>query len=187
MKILIFCFIKFFSIIGGIIMNEVITFTKVRLPFGWLSNMAPFPIQYQNTVYLTNEALFQCLRFEDFPGDPKLKQQAQEAIRAQNSPMVVKWVSKRWFKDLGFHVNIGDEQDLERMRLCLKLKINQHSHLVSELLKTEDKLIIEDSSNQKGKTRNIWGATYENGVWDGQNEMGRLWMELRAQLRNEGN
>jgi ribA/ribD-fused uncharacterized protein len=186
MKILIFCFIKFFSIIGGI-MNEVITFTKVRLPFGWLSNMAPFPIQYQNTVYLTNEALFQCLRFEDFPGDPKLKQQAKEAIRAQNSPMVVKWVSKRWFKDLGFHVNIGDEQDLERMRLCLKLKINQHSHLVSELLKTEDKLIIEDSSNQKGKTRNIWGATYENGVWDGQNEMGRLWMELRAQLRNEGN
>lgn len=186
MKILIFCFIKFFSIIGGI-MNEVITFTKVRLPFGWLSNMAPFPIQYQNTVYLTNEALFQCLRFEDFPGDPKLKQQAQEAIRAQNSPMVVKWVSKRWFKDLGFHVNIGDEQDLERMRLCLKLKINQHSHLVSELLKTEDKLIIEDSSNQKGKTRNIWGATYKDGVWDGQNEMGRLWMELRAQLRNEGN
>ena len=168
-------------------MNEVITFTKVRLPFGWLSNMAPFPIQYQNTVYLTNEALFQCLRFEDFPGDPKLKQQAQEAIRAQNSPMVVKWVSKRWFKDLGFHVNIGDEQDLERMRLCLKLKINQHSHLVSELLKTEDKLIIEDSSNQKGKTRNIWGATYKDGVWDGQNEMGRLWMELRAQLRNEGN
>lgn len=186
MEILIFCFIKFFSIIGGI-MNEVITFTKVRLPFGWLSNMAPFPIQYQNTVYLTNEALFQCLRFEDFPGDPKLKQQAQEAIRAQNSPMVVKWVSKRWFKDLGFHVNIGDEQDLERMRLCLKLKINQHSHLVSELLKTEDKLIIEDSSNQKGKTRNIWGATYKDGVWDGQNEMGRLWMELRAQLRNEGN
>ena len=186
MKFLIFCFIKFFSIIGGI-MNEVITFTKVRLPFGWLSNMAPFPIQYQNTVYLTNEALFQCLRFEDFPGDPKLKQQAQEAIRAQNSPMVVKWVSKRWFKDLGFHVNIGDEQDLERMRLCLKLKINQHSHLVSELLKTEDKLIIEDSSNQKGKTRNIWGATYKDGVWDGQNEMGRLWMELRAQLRNEGN
>lgn len=186
MKILIFCFIKFFSIIGGI-MNEVITFTKVRLPFGWLSNMAPFPIQYQNTVYLTNEALFQCLRFEDFPGDPKLKQQAQEAIRAQNSPMVVKWVSKRWFKDLGFHVNIGDEQDLERMRLCLKLKINQHRHLVSELLKTEDKLIIEDSSNQKGKTRNIWGATYKDGVWDGQNEMGRLWMELRAQLRNEGN
>jgi predicted NAD-dependent protein-ADP-ribosyltransferase YbiA (DUF1768 family) len=63
--------------------------------------------------------------------------------------------------------------------------MNQHSHLVSELLKTEDKLIIEDSSNQRGKTRRIWGATYEDGVWEGRNEMGQLWMELRTQLRNE--
>ena len=168
-------------------MNEVIKFTRVRLPFGWLSNMSPFPIQYQNTIYRTNEALFQCLRFEDFPGDPKLKQQAQEAIREQKSPMVVKWVSKRWFRDLDFHVDIGDERDLERMRLCLKLKMSQHSHLVNELLQTQDKLIIEDSSNQQSKTRRIWGATYEDGVWEGRNEMGRLWMELRTQLRNEMN
>jgi predicted NAD-dependent protein-ADP-ribosyltransferase YbiA (DUF1768 family) len=101
--------------------------------------------------------------------------------------MVVKWVSKRWFRDLDFHVDIGDERDLERMRLCLKLKMSQHSHLVNELLQTQDKLIIEDSSNQKSKTRRIWGATYEDGVWEGRNEMGRLWMELRTQLRNEMN
>ena len=65
--------------------------------------------------------------------------------------------------------------------------MSQHSHLVNELLQTQDKLIIEDSSNQKSKTRRIWGATYEDGVWEGRNEMGRLWMELRTQLRNEMN
>jgi predicted ATP-grasp superfamily ATP-dependent carboligase len=40
-----------------------ITFTKTSLPFGWLGNMAPYPIEYLEKTWRTAEALFQALRF----------------------------------------------------------------------------------------------------------------------------
>ncbi len=45
--------------------KQIITFTKVSLPNGWMSNMAPYPIIYNNITYKTTESLFQCLRFEN--------------------------------------------------------------------------------------------------------------------------
>lgn len=45
-------------------MEEVIAFTKVNLPYGWLSNMSPHPLDFGGT-WRTSEALFQSLRFSD--------------------------------------------------------------------------------------------------------------------------
>ena len=42
---------------------SVVTFTKVKLPNGWLGNMAPYPLEYEGVTYRTSEALFQALRF----------------------------------------------------------------------------------------------------------------------------
>jgi hypothetical protein len=58
----------------------VIAFTKVRLPFGWLGNMNPFPLAHDGKVWPTAEHLFQALRFEDgsireaiaIPGDGQI-------------------------------------------------------------------------------------------------------------------
>jgi hypothetical protein len=44
---------------------HTIAFTKVALSFGWLGNMAPYPIVYEAKLYRTTEALFQALRFDD--------------------------------------------------------------------------------------------------------------------------
>lgn len=47
---------------------NVITFTKVALPYGWLGNMSPHPIVVAGKTWKTAESLFQALRFaEDDP------------------------------------------------------------------------------------------------------------------------
>lgn len=38
-------------------MNEI-WFTKVDLPYGWLGNMAPYPVLHDGCRWLTTEALF---------------------------------------------------------------------------------------------------------------------------------
>ena len=65
---------------------EVIRFTKVALPYGWLGNMSPFPLIFGGKEWRTSEALFQALRFKD--------ESIQELIRAEKSPMGAKFVMK---------------------------------------------------------------------------------------------
>src|SRR5262249_49560871 len=62
--------------------GRVIAFTKVDLPYGWLGNMAPFPVMHDGRGYRTTEALFQALRFDQEP--------IREAIRGEKSPMAAK-------------------------------------------------------------------------------------------------
>ena len=62
---------------------HTIAFTKVTLPYGWLGNMAPFPVLYGLLEWRTTEALFQALRFA--ADDP-----VRELIRAEKSPMAAK-------------------------------------------------------------------------------------------------
>jgi hypothetical protein len=46
---------------------KIISFTKVDLPYGWLGNMAPYPLAYEDLTYWTTATLFQALRRG--PGD----------------------------------------------------------------------------------------------------------------------
>ena len=64
----------------------VIEFTKVDLPYGWLGNMYASPISYEGKIWLTSEALFQALRFED--------EEIRELIRLEKSPMGAKMKAK---------------------------------------------------------------------------------------------
>lgn len=41
------------------IVGDRLTFTKVRLPHGWLGNMAPFSVVFDGKPWRTTEALFQ--------------------------------------------------------------------------------------------------------------------------------
>lgn len=40
-------------------------------------------------------------------------------------------------------------------------------------------VIIEDCSSKKAS---LWGAKFIGGVWVGENLLGKLWMEYRAEL-----
>ena len=147
----------------------VISFTGVDKPYGWLGNMAPFRIDYKRQRWLTSEALFQSMRYDDL--------KVKEIIRAEKSPLSAKMKSKT-NKDL-MVVEPCSPEDLENMRLCIRLKFEQNPVIKEKLKKTFPHEIIEDVSKRNGARHEFWGARNNGGNWTGQNHMGKLLMELR--------
>lgn len=153
---------------------QTIAFTSVRLPFGWLGNMAPFPIEADGVTWRTSEALFQARRFGN---DISIR----ELIRAEKSPMAAKMVAKR--HHLLMKIVPQSPEDLAMMAEVLKLKIEQHPDLKAQLIATADSLIIEDCSNRPRGSGLFWGAALQpDGNWLGENTLGKLWMALRASV-----
>jgi predicted NAD-dependent protein-ADP-ribosyltransferase YbiA (DUF1768 family) len=159
--------------------NGTIAFTKVNLPYGWLGNMAAEPVVYQGKRYRTSEALFQCMRFEGHPA-------VQQAIRDCASPMAAKMAAKKHRHLIQGTVEFLGAEDVERMRLCLRLKVEQHSGIRRMFLATGDRLLVEDVSKRRGASALFWGAYWDaaQSVWVGQNTLGRCWMELRSNLQS---
>lgn len=153
---------------------EVIAFTKTKLPYGWMGNMSPFPIQFGEDTYRTTEALFQALRFSD--------NEIKALIRENKSPMGAKFVAKARVDEMT--VKQLSEKDVMNMRMCIEIKLDQHPTLVTELLETGDALIVEDVTNRGDKGSNLfWGAMLVEGEWIGQNVLGNIWMDFRKQLK----
>lgn len=165
-----------------------ITFTKVKLPYGWLGNMAPYPLMWRDEPWKTPEALFQALRFEDPKGDELgvLRAKVREGIRLQSSPMAAKMLAKK-HADL-MTVVPRSPQDVENMEGLLMLKLAQHSKLIDDLLAIpEDVTIIEDCTARQNESGLFWGAAHqEDGSWKGRNELGKTWMRLATFLRTKG-
>jgi ribA/ribD-fused uncharacterized protein len=152
-----------------------ISFTKVKLPNGWLGNMSPYQVRYGNKEWRTTEALFQALRFDDAA--------VKEEIRAVKSPMAAKMKSKR---DKAKMVVVPQsEQDQANMSMVLRLKVEQHPDLKQKLLDTGDETIIEDCGKRTSQSSKFWGATLKDGQWVGENVLGRMWMTLREELVSE--
>lgn len=159
---------------------EVIAFTKVALPYGWLGNMAPYEVVtppgllkgQDGMTFRTTEALFQAMRFDD--------PQIRIAIWREKSPMGAKMTAKHYADKMV--VQPRSPQDLENMRKVLLLKVTQHSELDDQLVATGDAQIIEDCSSRRNDSGLFWGAANVDGMWVGRNELGKLWMELRKQL-----
>lgn len=154
-------------------MKEKIGFTKVALPYGWLGNMSPHPVEVDGKLWKTTEALFQALRFTD--------ETIIEAIRAEKSPFSAKLVAKA--NRAAMKITPCSEKDVENMRICLRLKVDQHPELILELKNTGDATLFEDVSSRGDRGSNLfWGAKLINGELVGENTLGKLWMTMRTLL-----
>lgn len=154
-------------------MTGEIAFTKVRLPYGWLGNMAPSPIWHQGQRWRTSEALFQALRFND--------RAIREEIRGEASPMAAKFVAKRE-REMMVVVPQSD-LDVANMEMVLRLKLEQHRELREMLRDTSDAPLIEDCSRRPRGSALFWGAAWKAGTWTGENVVGRIWMKVREEIR----
>jgi len=156
-----------------------ITFTQeeVELPFGWLGNMSPHPVEFAGLTWRTSEALFQALRFYDGT--------IRDEIWEQTSPMDAKLKAKS--KKDQMDVEPRGEIDVQNMSYCLRLKVKQHPDLRQQLIDTGYAEIIEDVTSRGRRGSNLfWGALrLEDGSWEGRNKLGILWMDLRGALRAE--
>ena len=153
----------------------VISFTKVDLPYGWLGNMSPFKIKYNEKEWLTGEALFQSLRFDD--------EEIKENIRIQKSPMGAKFVAKAEKNQDKIIVKPMSDKDIENMKMCVRLKVKQNPIIKEKLIKTKEFELIEDIGLRNGERHLFWGAKKINSEWVGNNMMGKIWMELREELK----
>lgn len=156
--------------------SSVVSFTKSRLPNGWMGNMSPFPVSYRGKEWRTAEALFQALRFDDAG--------VREQIRAEKSPMGAKFVAKR--EAAKMVVEPTSHQDLSNMELVLRLKLEQNPLLKLQLLQTGESDIVEDVTSRQHGRNLFWGAAFDGSSWTGGNALGNMWVKLREELRAVG-
>lgn len=70
-----------------------------------------------------------------------------------------------------------DDVKIDIMRRILRAKVRQHEYVYRKLLATGNRELIENSWRD-----DFWGWGPNR---DGQNMLGKLWMEIRTELRNQ--
>ncbi|WP_243708124.1 NADAR domain-containing protein [Luteimonas arsenica] len=155
--------------------KESVVFLKTDEPFGGLSNMAGgYPIHVSGVRILTSEALYQVCRFPHLPD-------VQKMIVGQISPITAKMRSMPYRKD--------SRPDWEQvrvriMRWSLRMKLaNNWNTFSALLLRTGERPIVEESRKD-----DFWGAKVvdDGDTLVGMNVLGRLLMELREQVKQQG-
>lgn len=149
-------------------MNQIDFF---RGKYYFLSNYytLPKPITYEGLVYTTSEAAYQAAKTKDIP--------MKRRISAVNSPAVA--------KKLGRRINViknWDEIKYDVMNEIVRLKFEANPALKQRLLQTGDALLIEGNTwNDK-----FWGMIKNSeGEWVGENNLGKILMNLRDQWKEK--
>lgn len=160
-----------------IIMSTEIRITQVNDQYGWLHCMSAHKVVDNNIIFRTTEALFQWKRFSNYPN-------VQKEILEQKSPMTAKMKARKNRALLNRGVKWDEsEADLPLMKKCMELKIQQHPSLSEKLIETGDAIIIEDCTIHDRESARFWGAVEFDGEWHGENILGKLWMEIRKELK----
>lgn len=146
-------------------------FKKTHEQWGEFSNMASgFPIYINNCSIRSSEALYQALKFTEYP-------EVQEKIISQSSPMTAKMVAKPYK-----HLIRSDFEDkkilIMKWSVRAKLVCN-YSRFAEILLASDNRMIVEESRRD-----NFWGAKRQSdNKLIGVNVLGRILMELRALIQ----
>lgn len=127
-----------------------------------LSNMAAYAVEWRGEVWMTAEHAYQAAKFED----EEVKLQIRSARSAFDAKLIANentaLVKSNWL-----------EERLVVMEDILRHKISQHPHVRKKILDTGVLPIIEDTDDPFWR-RGVSGQ--------GQNQLGQLWMKLRAEL-----
>lgn len=130
-----------------------------------LSNFSAFRLLWKGYWYDTSEAAYHS---EKFPHDIGLQIKIRQANSAHESFKIAE-ANKEHRRSDWDSVKVGIMRDI------LRAKAQQHEYVRRKLLATGDRELIEDSWRD-----DYWGWGPNR---DGENMLGRLWMEVRAELR----
>ena len=132
-----------------------------------LDNFSSFKVEVDGYLYAYLEEAFQSSLFlPDYPGIAERIKNSHSAHEAH----------KIMFANID-KVKYSNEEQVTIMEKLLRLKIEQNPYVLKKLLETKNYLIVEDSPKD-----NFWGWGINR---DGQNQLGKLWMKLREELRNK--
>jgi ribA/ribD-fused uncharacterized protein len=150
-------------------MNNIYPLEKFYIYF---SPYTAHQIEIEGVVYPTVEHAYQCQRYTD----PKII----EEIRNAKSP-VKAWEISSKYKHLQIPEFKNENHKLMVMKKLMELKTKQHEEIKQALIDSNDMKIV----------KHITTYPPGDGFWDdgedgkGLNHIGRMWMEIREQIKNE--
>lgn len=138
-----------------------------------LSNFSSFKVIWEGRAFPTSEHAYhwEKFHFEGFSPSTGLMWQVQNAPSAHEAFKLAE--RNRQYRRADW-----DDMKVGIMRGILRAKTDQHEYVRRKLLATGDRELIENSWRD-----DYWGWGPNR---DGQNMLGKLWMELRAALRADG-
>lgn len=130
-------------------------------------NFSSFRVLVDGVLYCTVEHAYQALKF--LKSAPEIANKITEAYSAHDAQKIA--YANRDKQDKNWN-----EVRLDIMERLLRLKLEQNPYVKKKLLQTKDYIICEDSPKD-----NFWGIGIDR---KGRNELGKLWMKLRQELRD---
>ncbi len=135
----------------------------------YFSGYTAHMIKYMDVLYPSAEHAYHCQRYID--------EKIIEEIKTARSPFKAWEVSQKYKNQ-----QIADfgERKAEVMEEICRAKMQQHEDIQKALLESGDALIVKHIST----------GPKADGFWDdgadgtGRNEIGRIWMRLREELRS---
>ena len=147
--------------------DEVVRFYEQD--FYMLSNFSSFAVHFDGKLFPTSEHAYHYQKFVHNPGTQNLILEAASAHDAfQLAERYKEFRRKDW-----------DDKKESVMYHILVAKVDQHEYVRRKLLATGDRLLVEDSWRD-----NVWGWGEKR---DGQNLLGKIWMKIRQELRQQEN
>lgn len=140
-----------------------------------LSNFSAFNLVFCGLTFPTSEHAYHWIKFQSADEDENARFQRKslsENIAYAPSAHAAFKLAERW---KSMRRPDWDDVKLDVMRQILRAKADQHEYVRRKLLATGDRELIEDSWRD-----DFWGWGPNR---DGQNWLGRLWMEIRDDLR----
>ncbi len=144
--------------------DEVIGFYPRE--FFCLDNFSSFKVKYNGYVYSSLEEAYQSSKFTETA--PELAEQIKQSYSAHEAQKIA-------FANKDMVRPDWEDVKVSVMEQLLRLKLEQNPYVKKKLLETENYQIVEDSPKDA-----FWGWGPNR---DGQNQLGKLWMKLRAELR----
>lgn len=150
--------------------EQAITFS----PYSWLGNMYKSRLYYLGEEWVSVEALFQAMRFND--------ESIRQKIRKQSLllPLTLCFTTRK-YKDY-LVVEPMSSMDIENLRTAMELKFEQHTLSRFKLLGTGNAQLIQFINKNKKIEDVFWGETIKNNQRVGLNIVGKILMEIREKL-----
>ena len=148
-------------------MDEVIGFyPREFYPF---DNFSSFKVEWNGYLFSSVEEAYQAASF--MGSDEELVEKIKKSHSADEAQRIAYANRDKRRED-------WDDVKISIMEELLRLKIKQNPYVKKKLLQTEDYMIVEDSPKD-----DFWGWGPNR---NGQNNLGKLWMKLREELKNNG-
>lgn len=132
-----------------------------------LSNFSAFTLYWNRAELIRFDTSEAAYHWEKFPDEPDIQYQIVNAPSAHEAFKLAE-ANRNWRRPDWDEVKIGIMRDI------LRAKAEQHEYVRRKLLATGDRELVEDSWRD-----DFWGWGPNR---DGQNMLGKLWMEIRAEL-----